>query len=911
MPRLSQTFAFLLLVAVASAQSADLNPTRLRTDYRDNPLGVDAPAPRLSWILESSQRTQSQSAYQILVASSPEKLALSQGDLWDSGVTKSDATNQIPYSGQPLASSQQVFWKVRSVDRSGHTSAWSTPATWTEGIVKPADWQAKWITAAPIVPPAKEAASLLFRHDFTVKPGLRRAIVHVTGLGHYELSVNGRKVGADLLSPGWTDTRKTILYDTFDITAQLRAGTNAAGIVLGNGMYRSLGGRYSKFKGNLGPQKTIAQLRLEYSDGTTATIATDDTWRVAPGPITFSDPYGGEDYDARLVQKGWDSPDFDASAWSPAVSVADSGAQLAGLSSAAPPIRAFENLKPVSAKELRPGVTIYDLGQNTALIPRLVVKGPAGATVRIVPAELLKSDGDLNDTMCGGKSYWTYTLSGDGTETWFPQFFYRGARSLRVECTPPAGATVLPVIASIQGVVVHSASPLTGEFSSSSDLFNRTHRLVHWAQLSNLVSVITDCPTREKLGWLEQYHLNGPSLRYEWDLDALYTKCMTDIADAQTKTGFVPNIAPEYMKFGGDGDANPFRNSPEWGSTCILAPWQQYEFAGDLELLRRHYDVMKRYVDYLTTKARAGILDFGLGDWYDIGPKHPGQSQLTPKALTATAFFQHDAATLSRIATLLGQLEDAKTYGGLADQIGTAFNAKFYNATTHQYATGSQCANAIPLVMALVPPADRDAVLANLVSDVETRGLTAGDVGYRYLLRALADGGRSDVIFAINNQSEKPGYGYQLNHGATSLTEAWDAGGSSSQNHFMLGQINEWFYHDLAGIQCDPAGPGFRKIIIKPAVVGDLTEAGARYDSINGPISSAWKREGARLTLAVTIPANTTATVYVPAKNGTAITESDQPVARAPNVRFLRMENNTAICEIGSGHYLFSSILPQ
>jgi hypothetical protein len=901
----------LLLATPACAQSSDLNPTRLRTEYRDSPLGVDSGTPRLNWILESSQRAQHQSAYQILVASTSEKLARNQGDLWDSGTVKSDATNQIPYAGSPLASSQQVFWKVRSPDQSGHDSAWSKPATWTAGIVKPADWLAKWITATPVVPPAKEAASLLFRLDFTVKLGLRRAIIHVTGLGHYELSLNGRKVGEDLLAPGWTDTRKTILYDTFDVTAQLRAGANAAGIVLGNGMYRSLGGRYSKFKGNLGPQKTIAQLRLEYSDGTTETIATDDTWRVAPGPITFSDPYGGEDYDARLVQKGWDSPGFDASAWSPAVSVADSGAQLAGLSSAAPPIRAFESLNPISAKELRPGVTIYDLGQNTALIPRLVVKGPAGATVRIIPAELLKSDGDLNDTMCGGKSYWTYTLSGDGTETWFPQFYYRGARYLRVECTPPAGTTILPVVASIEGVVVHSASPLVGEFSSSSELFNRTHHLVHWAQLSNLVSVITDCPTREKLGWLEQYHLNGPSLRYDWDLDALYTKCMTDIADAQKQTGFVPNIAPEFVKFGGDSDTNPFRNSPEWGSTSILAPWQQYEFAGDLELLRRHYDVMKHYVDYLTTKASAGILDFGLGDWYDIGPKAPGYAQLTPRALTATAFYQHDAAILAQSATLLGKPEDAKTYGKLADQTRAAFNAKFYDATTHQYATGSQCANAIPLVMALVPPADRDAVLANLVSDVETRGLTAGDVGYRYLLRALANGGRSDVVFAINNHSEKPGYGYQLNHGATSLTEAWDARASSSQNHFMLGQINEWFYHDLAGIQCDPAYPGFRKIIIKPAVVGDLTEASARYDSINGPISSAWKREGARLMLAVTIPANTTATVYVPAKNATVITESGQPAAHAPSVNFLRMEKNAAVYEISSGNYSFSSNLPQ
>ena len=907
------TFTFGLMPAGQAASTppeALVEPADLRCEFRVDPLGVDSAQPRLSWRLEVADpatRGISQTACQILVASSLERLARDEGDLWDTGQCKSDRCILVPFGGKPLRSSQACHWKVRVWTAGSPPSPWSKPACWTMGLLTPGDWQARWIGSPPdAAGPAP--ASLLLRREFPVRPGLARAVVHVTGLGHYELFLNGRRVGEDLLAPGWTDYRKTILYDTFDVTARLRAGANAAGIVLGNGMYRSLGGRYSKFTGSMGPQKAIAHLRLEYADGTVEIVGTDDTWRASPGPITFSDPYGGEDYDARRAPGRWDEPGFDAAGWSPAAIIPDSGARLAGLSESAPPVRAFEALVPVSARELSPGVTVYDLGQNTSLMPRLAVRGPTGSAVRITPSELIKPDGEINDTMCGGKAFWTYTLAGEGAETWFPQFFYRGARYLRVECSPAPGGAGRPMIDSLEGVVVHGASPQAGEFSCSSELFNRTHCLVHWAQLSNLVSLLSDCPTREKLGWLEQYHLNGPALRYEWDLGALYTKCLGDIADAQAPDGMVPSIAPEYVRFGGDGDANPFRNSPEWGSACILSPWQQYQFEGDPDLLRRHYETMKRYVAYLGTKAQGHLLDFGLGDWYDIGPRPPGPSQLTPRAFTATAFYQHDAATLARIARVLNRSDDAWAYSALAEHIRLAINRAFFNPATNQYASGSQCANSVALVMGLADEARHEAILANLVRDVEARGLTAGDVGYRYLLRALADGGRSDVIFTLNHQSEKPGYGYQLAHGATSLTEAWDARPGSSQNHFMLGQINEWFYHDLAGIQPDPDGPGFRRIVIKPAIVGDLTWVKAGYATPHGRILSVWRREGARLALELTIPANTTATIFMPTTDPASVKEGGRPVARVASIRALPAQPGAAVFSVGSGRYTFSSV---
>jgi alpha-L-rhamnosidase len=787
----------------------------------------------------------------------------------------------------------------------GRDAAAGTPVT-AKDSAEFSGWGKAALTAFAATPgPTDQTDSLLLRRRVTVGPRLTRALAFVCGLGQYVLSVNGVKAGDDVLAPGWTKYDKTCLYDTRDITPLLRPGANAVGLLLGNGMYNVHGGRYTKFIGSFGPQKAICILRLEYADGSVQTVGTDDAWRVAPGPITFSSVYGGEDYDARLLPGGWDRPGFDDRHWERATVLTGPGGTLRGLDSAAPPIRTFETFAPAAVKELRPGVAVYDLGQNAAIMPRLVVSGPAGSVVRITPSELVHPDGTLDRESVGdAPAYWQYTLAGGGTESYFSPFFYHGCRYLQVERSSPDGGA-LPVVASLTGVVIGSDSPSVGRFTCSNALFNRINTLIRWAQRSNMVSVMTDCPHRERLGWLEEDHLNGPSLRYDFDLNQLFRKITNDMADSQTEDGLVPSIAPEYPVFGGG-----FRDSPEWGSAFLLVPWQQYEFTGDLGLLERHYDGMERYVAYLTAKSKDGIVDYGLGDWYDIGPKPPGPSQQTPIALTATAFYYQDALILAQAAALLGHADDAQRYGALAEQIKAAFNAKFRHADTGLYATGSQTANAIPFVMGLAPAGDTRPV-AGIVADIQKHGtaFTAGDVGYRYLLQALAMGGRSDVIFAMNDRSDKPGYGYQLKMGATSLTEAWDARRSSSQNHFMLGQIVEWFYGGLAGIQPDPDGPGFAKIIIHPSPVGDITAAQASYDSVRGRIVSAWKRDGSRLTLNVTIPPNTTATVWVPAADPSQVTEGGKPAAQADGVTFLRNEGHTGVYRIGSGQYAFAAPL--
>lgn len=920
--------ALALLLALerpARARASDLRPDTPRCELSADPMGIDVAQPRLSWTLVSSERGQRQTAWQVLAASSAAALDTDKGDLWDSGKVASDQTTEVRYAGTPLASSERVVWKVRAWDRDGKPTPWSPGATWTMGLLAPADWRAVWITA----PGNMESAVL--RRDFNVRAGLRRAVVHVCGLGQYELDLNGAKVGEDLLSPGWTDYDKTTLYDTREVTALLHEGPNAAGIMLANGMYDvEHRGRYVKFSGVFGPKRVILHLRLEYADGSVEFFGTDETWRVSPGPITTGNAYAGEDFDARREPHGWTLSGFDDEHWLLAAKCGVAGATLKGHSVSAEPVRVIESRAPISRWVLVDGSVVYDLGQNASTMPRIRVTGPIGSTVRLIPSEVVNPDGTLDRGTTGagparGSSWWQYTKATDGEETWTPRFCYIGCRYLLAKLypagwappptlidgdpTPPfAGAPAgrLPRIERIEGLVVHSTAAPIGRFATSSDLLNRIHLLVRWAQRSNMVSVLTDCPHREKLGWLEQYHLNGPSIRYEFATDRIFEKGMNDMADSQHADGLVPTTAPEYAKFD-----RPFLAAAEWGSAFILVPWQQYEFTGDLGLFRSHFDAMKAYYAYLESRCVDGVLSDGLGDWYDLGPKPAGAAQLTLPNFTSTAFLFEDATLLSQAATLIGRTGDARDYAARAERVRGLLNRTFYNSSAGHYVGDTQCANALALVMGFAPPADRARILGALVRDVESHGgaTTAGDVGFRYVLQALARGGRSDVIYRMINQDAKPGYGYQLKMGATSLTEAWDADRRSSQDHFMLGQVVEWFYRDLAGIDFDRDAPGFGKIVLRPQAVEGLGWVDAAYDSIHGPISARWEHRGDTFILNVTIPANTTGTVYVPSGGGD-VTENGSRADVSPGVTFVGRRDACKVYAIVSGSYAFEAPWP-
>ena len=885
----------------AEMEQDGLRPTDLKCQWQANPPAIQSTQPQLSWLLDSIQREQRQTAYQILVSSSMSKLAADTGDLWDTGKVGSGQTIAIRYEGKPLGSRSVCYWKVRVWDKDGHPSAWSTPARWAEGLLKPSDWTARWIGAGKAS--QEQLPAVVLRHEFHLRDNIKSAVVYVCGLGQFELDLNGRKVGNDVLEPGWTNYRKADLYLTYDVTQRLRQGPNVVAVTLGNGMYNvQKTGRYTKFVGSFGPPKLILQMEITYADGSTQQVVSDGSWRVLPSPITFNSIYGGEDYDARLQAPGWDQPGLDPSGLRKAVVLAPPGGLL--IAQAIPPIRVMKVYQPVKITQPKPGIYVYDLGQNMSGWPQIAVRGPRGTAVKIIPGELLDSHGLVTQRSSGGPEWFEYTLKGDGVETWHPRFSYYGFRYLQIEGATrnPGDDKTKPLLLRVAGDFVHSSAEQAGHFSCSFELFNRIHAIIRAAIESNMQSILTDCPHREKLGWLEESYLMGPSLMFDFNVPTLYAKIARDMTQAQLPNGLVPDISPEYPVFN-DG----FRDSPEWGSASILASWDAYRRYGDAQILRDNYETFKRYAAYLASRAHGHIVDHGLGDWYDIGPKPPGYSQLTPKAVTATCTYYRDLVTLSRISTVLGKTQESDEYAAEAREVKDAFNRKFFHPETGNYATGSQTSDAMPLALGMAPASARALLLKNIIQNIRSHGneMTTGEVGHPYLLQVLADAGRSDVIFAMHSRTSAPGYGYILSRGATTLTESWAGDERFSQNHLMLGHIEAWFYRDLAGISQAPGSVGYENIVIKPQPVGSITWCKASYQSVRGVIRSGWSIQNGSFHLDVTLPPNTSDQVYLPAKSADAVTESGQPAGKAPGVHFLRMQDGYAVYQVGSGTYHF------
>jgi hypothetical protein len=859
--------------------------THLRCEYREDPLGVDTSTPRLSWWIESDDpaaKDVEQSAYQIVV-SSDEK------PIWDSGRVGSSQTIQIPYAGRPLMSAQRVTWKVRFWDQDSRRSDWSDEATWTMGLLSPRDWRAKWVSAPPVEGSTRMP---IFRASFRLDGPVSRAIVFFCGLGQHELQVNGKVVGEDIIDPGWTNYRKTCLYTTHDVTPLVKQGDNTIAMLLGNGMYNVVGGRYTKFKGSFGDPKLIFQMHMDFADGSSTIVTSDESWQTAPGPITFSCIYGGEDYDARLEDgtiipfspggyAGSNAPSPNDPArprglngeWRLVDVVDGPGGVLRAQSQ--PPIRVMQTFKTIKTTEPKPGVKIYDLGQNMSGRPRITIKANAGATVTLKSGELLNPDGTVSQKHIGSPVSFSYTCRSSETETWNPRFSYHGFRYVQAE-----GAE----LADIEGQFTHSSAAIVGSFECSDPMLNRIHTLIDKAILSNMQSILTDCPHREKLGWLEQSHLMAPAIFFNYDVPLLYDKISRDMREAQQRDGCVPTIAPQYTQFGPKYAV--FDDSPEWGSAAVINPWLMFRLFGDRRILEDNYASMKAYVEYLHRRENEGIVAYGLGDWYDIGPKPPGVSQLTSLGVTGTAIFYCDTIILQHVAEILGQDADADRYKGQADRILGAFNDKFFDDSKKQYDRNSQTASAMALALDLVDEENRDVVLSNLIRDIrdQTDHITAGDIGFLYVIRALGDADRSDVIYDLLKRTDPPSYGSQLARGATTLTEAWDADRNSSQNHLMLGHAEIWFYEYLAGIRIDLSKDAPEQIVVRPAYVDGVDWVKASYESMLGPIQVSWRRDGGKVKLNVAIPANASASVYLrdqadPQQVGSGSYEFDSTVA--------------------------------
>jgi alpha-L-rhamnosidase len=896
----------------------------LQCEYKQDPICIDEEKPALSWQISAAvgaiaSRGIVQTAYRVIVADDPVVLHRNTGNVWDSKKVFSDQSIQVLYAGIKLQSAKAYYWKVMVWDNKGNVSDWSSAASWQTGLFNASDWHgARWIAYDALPDSLRKVPALpgewnekwdgvkdvlpLLRKQFVLHKVVKKATMFICGLGQFELRLNGKKVGDHFLDPGWTQYDKHALYVTFDVTGQLLQGTNVLGVMLGNGFYFIPGERYRKMSGAYGDPKMICRMLIEYQDGRSEDIVSDSSWRTAAGPVTFSSIYGGEDYDARLERAGWDRPSFDDDAWSPAVLVngpPELEAQMAE------PLKIFEHFSPKKILQPKPGIWVFDLGQNASGIPYLRVKGKKGSVIRITPAELTTDEGLAMQKWIGEPVYFSYTLKGSGTEIWQPRFMYYGFRYLQVEGGIPEGKPDpddLPVLIDVQGLHTRNAAARTGQFSCSNELFNKIFTLIDWAIQSNTASIFTDCPQREKLGWLEEAHLVGPSIRYNYDISGLVRKVVRDMIHSQTPDGLIPDIAPEYTQF-----ENGFRDSPEWGSSGILLPWYAYEWYGDRQILEESYSMMTRYADYLQNRSKDHLLYFGLGDWYDIGPDPPGESQLTPAGITSTAIYFYDLTILSRVAALLGRGADAARYMEMGEEVRRAFNRIFFNKETKQYGTGSQTANAMAVYMGLVDSLDRTDVIANIVKDLRERKnrLTAGDIGYRYLLRVLDDAGRSDVIYDMNCGSDRPGYGYQLAHGATALTESWQAFRNSSNDHFMLGHLMEWFYSGLGGIRPSANAVAFREMDIRPEPVGNVTDANTSFQSPYGLISSRWKKDGNVFLLIVRIPANTHANIFLPAGKSSVITESGRTTMGNKDVQFSGYRDGRAIYKTGSGIYSF------
>ncbi|WP_413669087.1 family 78 glycoside hydrolase catalytic domain [Mucilaginibacter sp. Mucisp86] len=909
---------FLLLPFGAFAQK--LKVLNLQCEYKTNPLGIESAKPKLSWQMQSDARNTTQRAYRVLVADDAAKLTNNNADIWDSGKVPSNRSLQIACNGKAMQAAETYYWKVMVWDNHGKASAWSSIASWQMGLLTKADWHgADWIAydklpdSSAIAPfyhgkgPKKLGAANdvlpLMRKAFNVEGKLKKATLYLCGLGHFELSLNGKKVGDHFLDPGWTKYDQQALYVSFDVTSQLIAGKNTIGVMLGNGFYYiPRDRRYRKLTGAFGYPKMICRLLLEYDNGRVDNVVSDGSWKTASSPVTFSSIYGGEDYNANLEQPGWNTNSFDDSNWRSVIKVDDVPQLNAQM---AEPLKIMQELAPKSKKQLNNGAWVYDLGQNFSGIPQISVQGKKGDTVRIIPAELVNEDGSANQKASGSPHYYSYVLKGNGVETWHPLFTYYGFRYLQVQGAVSANESntqKLPVIVDIKGLHTRNSAATVGSFACSNELFNRTFKLIDWAMKSNMASVFTDCPHREKLGWLEEAHLVGSSLHYNYDIVGLARKCINDMRISQTEDGLIPEISPEYVKFD-----EPFRDSPEWGSNAVILPWYVYQWYGDKEVLAQNYEMIKRYLAYLDKKSQNHLLYQGLGDWYDLGPNPPGVSQLTPQGITATSLYYYDLDIAGKIATLLGKSDDAASYKKLAAKVKQAYNQKFFNAETKQYGTGSQAANAMSVYAGLVEPQYKAALVNNIVKDIRDHGnaLTAGDIGYRYLLRVLDDEGRSDVIYDMNSRADVPGYGYQLAHGATALTESWAALTSVSNNHFMLGHLMEWFYSGLAGIRPADDAIAFNKIEIRPETVGDVTWAKANYKSPYGNILSSWKKDNGHFKLEVDIPANTTASIYLPVNSNATITVDGQNIKTRRDLKFIGYHDGKAEIKVGSGNYTF------
>jgi len=812
------------------------------------------------------------------------------------------------------------MWKIGKEAMPGWQTVGFADATWETALVLTNLGEAPWGAPAPVSGEPEPVP--YFRKTFEAAKPIRHARLYVTALGLYELYVNGQHVGSDLFRPGWTDFSKRVPYQTIDLTKQLKSGANALGLTLGDGWFSGYVG-FGHQHNHYGAQNALlAQLEVEYADGTKQTVATDGSWRAsADGPLRYSDMLMGEEYDATREMPGWNTPVFDDAKWAGAavietptiktptnvrprvVSACPGGVNL--VAQAGPSVHRVLTINPKSVVEKPAGTYIFDLGQNMVGWVKLKVAGKAGSRVTLRFAEMLNPDGSIYTTnLRTARATDQYILRGSGVEVYEPSFTFHGFRYVEV-----AGLPAKPGKDTLTGVVLSSVDLNPDAFICSNPLVNQLQHNIQWGQRSNYYEVPTDCPQRdERLGWMGDAQIFVRTGCFNADIASFMNKWMDDVEDAQSAAGGFPDVAPRLV--------DPSDGAPAWGDAGIIVPWTIYASYGDTRILERHYAAMARWIAYIQD-ANPDLLwrrraNNNFGDWLSINAD-------TPKDVLATAYFAYDASLMTRIAHALGRTDDERKYLLLFEGIKAAFNKAFVSADA-RIKGNTQCDYVVALRFNLLPDALRPLAAQHLVDDIKMRGnhLSTGFVGVGYLTPTLTATNHLDTAYALLLQDTFPSWGYSIRQGATTIWERWDGWttdkgfqdpGMNSFNHYSLGSVGEWLYTSVGGIDLDPDRPGYKHIILHPQPGGDLTFARSTLDSLYGKIVSDWALGADTFRYYVQVPVNTVATVYVPVHDAAQVRESDVAIAKRPGIKFLRMEQNCAVYEVGSGSYQFTAPL--
>ena len=912
------SLAFALTAPAAQAQeTARFHPERLRCEYLVEPLGLDVTKPRLDWILAGAPdapRDQKQSAYRVLVASSPALLEKNTGDLWDSGKVPSAETCFITYAGSPLKSRERCYWKVRSWDAAGKPTPWSGVASWEMGLLDPNDWQAKWIESLPSpADPPSDAKHLLeyapvplLRTEFTLPPqSIVRARLYVTALGLYEMHLNGQRVGDHVFAPDWTEYTKRVRYQVYDVTQLVKPGGNALGGLLGNGWYCG-------HIGNGGYQAwgqvpaLFAQLEVTLADGSVTRIATDGNWKTHASPIVSSDFMLGENYDARNEIADWDRPGLDLAGWGQATERTEPSRALDA--QVDQPVRQTGERRPQALTEPAPGRYTFDLGQNMVGFVRLKVSAPAGTKITLRHAEMLNPDGTLyTENLRGAVSVDTYVCKGGGVETWQPRFTFHGFRYVELTGLPQA-----PARDAVTGIVVGTDIPSTGEFACSNQEVDQLQSNIQWGMRGNYLSVPTDCPQRdERMGWMGDAEVFIRTAAYNGDIAAFFTKWLVDVDDAQNAAGAFSDVSPAPA-----GRAHSNNGTPAWADAGVICPWTIYLMYGDRRILEQHLPAMSRWIDWCQAHSTNLIRDHDLGgnygDWLS-------QGENTPKDLIGTAYFAYSTSLVAKAYAAVGDTVSAARYRALFEQIKAAFNQRYVTADGH-VAGGTQSGYCMALRFDLLPENLRGAAAQYLADDIAAHGnhLTTGFIGVSYLLPALCSQGQVKAAYDVFLQHTFPSWLFSVEQGATTIWERWDGWtpqkgfqnpGMNSFNHYSLGSCGEWMFDTVAGIGIDPAQPGFGHFIIWPQPGGGLTHATGTFDSIHGRILTDWTVDGKAFSLHLIVPVNTTALVQLPTSHASSVTEGGASITSHREIAQLSQPGDVKLL-VGSGEYRFNCAIP-